>query len=153
MASSKIVVQQIRCVPRDPIVAATIDIPELIILRRGEVKCVGFVYVSGDPYSLSFGMEWYISMANQMASVNALPPLDDLPTYQITPRVPFRGITELLGTVTFTTPEDTPYLELYPKIRIYQSVLFDSEVVATLEEPVGPPETQRRRRIQPQWER
>lgn len=113
-----------------------------------------FRYILGEPPINSFHVEWYASQLDAKRQINRLTDADRLPRAEFFPFTPNREDVEPEdlqdGSLRLYRPVSSmPYTSVYGLLCVEQ----DSLQGKSLEEPVDPPGSQRRERIQPQWER
>ena len=121
MANSKIVLSLFKL--KDAI-APKIDLLEPIPkMGPGEVRDVAFTYRTGDPPSVAFDIEWYLTEADAEACRNLLTDTENLPTTTFTPATPATDADpteDLEGSVRFIAPDAITYENLFGKALIKQ---------------------------------
>ena len=98
-----------------------IEFYETIELKPGQERTYIFKYFMGDPpIATAFGVVWYETREDQEANTNPVTNMAILPDYEFIPRHPVPDpINVRDGQVTFITPENIPYLQLYPELILF----------------------------------
>ena len=111
-------------IKRKDVISPKIDLMEPIPnMIAGEVRDVAYTYLTGDPPSSAFDMEWYLTEADAEACRGLLTDTENLPTATFTPAVPATDAEpteDLNGSVRFVAPAVITYENLVGKILIEQ---------------------------------
>ena len=135
--------------PRIYLLSDTLEIPTGI-----RYLTYDFRYILGDPPIKSYHVEWYATQLDAKRQTNVLTDVDRLPRAEFFPSIPNREDVEpedlQEGRLRLYRPVSSmPYTSAYGLLCVEQENILGK----SLEEPVDPPGSQRRERIQPQWER
>lgn len=134
-----------------PAIPATIDIDEPIVVSEDISTITAFRYTVGDPVANAFALHFYLTMQDAESEVNAWTAIEDVLTYEMTPRFPVEADAEeeQYGELKIVRFQEIPYEVAYGRISICQplSLLGDPK-----QQEVGPQNQTRRRMIRPRWE-